>query len=29
MAYGLQVGHGKYLNKSLAALKWLYPAGAR
>ncbi len=25
MAYGLQTGHGKYLDKSLVALKWLYP----
>jgi aminoglycoside phosphotransferase (APT) family kinase protein len=28
MAYGIQTGHGKYLSKSLAALKWLYPVQA-
>ncbi|WP_283138341.1 phosphotransferase family protein [Rhizohabitans arisaemae] len=28
MAYGLQTGHEKYLDKSLAALTWLYPADA-
>jgi aminoglycoside phosphotransferase (APT) family kinase protein len=26
MAYGIETGHDKYLDKSLAALKWLYPA---
>jgi aminoglycoside phosphotransferase (APT) family kinase protein len=26
MAYGIEAGHDKYLDKSLAALKWLYPA---
>lgn len=26
MAYGLQTGHRKYLDKSLAALEWLFPA---
>lgn len=26
MAYGLQTGHGKYLDKSLVALTWLHPA---
>jgi hypothetical protein len=25
MAYGLQTGHGKYLEKSVAALEWLFP----
>ncbi|SNS19992.1 phosphotransferase family protein [Actinomadura mexicana] len=25
VAYGLQTGHGKYLDKSLAALEWLFP----
>lgn len=25
MAYGLQTGHRKYLDKSLAALEWLFP----
>ncbi|WP_412516149.1 phosphotransferase [Actinomadura madurae] len=29
MAYGLQPGHGKYLDKSLPALDWLFPADAR
>ncbi|WP_326614367.1 aminoglycoside phosphotransferase family protein [Streptomyces scopuliridis] len=29
MAYGIQTGHDKYLDKSLAALKWLYPAQAQ
>ncbi|MDX6431390.1 MAG: hypothetical protein QOE54_3756, partial [Streptosporangiaceae bacterium] len=24
--YGIEAGHDKYLDKSLAALKWLYPA---
>lgn len=26
LAYGLQTGHDKYLEKSLIALKWLFPA---
>jgi aminoglycoside phosphotransferase (APT) family kinase protein len=26
LAYGLQAGHDKYVEKSLIALKWLYPA---
>ncbi|MEU9870954.1 phosphotransferase [Actinomadura sp. NPDC048021] len=26
MAYGLQTGHREYLDKSLAALEWLFPA---
>ncbi|MGW2053379.1 phosphotransferase family protein [Streptomyces sp. NPDC001840] len=29
MAYGIRTGHGKYLDKSLAALNWLYPALAQ
>ncbi|MFE3141000.1 phosphotransferase family protein [Streptomyces scopuliridis] len=29
MAYGIQTGHDKYLDKSLDALTWLYPAQAR
>ncbi|MEO3826678.1 phosphotransferase [Actinomadura sp. B10D3] len=29
MAYGLQPGHGKYLDKSLPALEWLFPVPAR
>ncbi|NDU74210.1 phosphotransferase [Actinomadura sp. DSM 109109] len=29
MAYGLQTGHRKYLDKSLTALEWLFPPAAR
>jgi aminoglycoside phosphotransferase (APT) family kinase protein len=29
MAYGIETGHDKYLDKSLAALKWLYPASSQ
>lgn len=29
MAYGLQEGHAKYLDKCLPALRWLFPAGVR
>ncbi|NKZ02539.1 phosphotransferase family protein [Actinomadura latina] len=29
MAYGLQEGHAKYLDKGLTALKWLFPTGVR
>ncbi|MEV4969825.1 phosphotransferase family protein [Streptomyces scopuliridis] len=29
MAYGIQTGHEKYLDKSLAALEWLYPEQAQ
>jgi hypothetical protein len=29
MAYGIETGQHKYLDKSLAAMKWLYPAQAQ
>ncbi len=29
MAYGLQDGHAKYLDKCLQALNWLFPSGVR
>ncbi|MEW9528800.1 phosphotransferase family protein [Microbispora sp. NPDC049125] len=29
MAYGLETGHREYFDKSLAALRWLYPAQPR
>ncbi len=29
LAYGIEPGHGKYLDKSLDALRWLFPSGTR